>query len=220
MLRAAPLEGNPDSNSQRKAFLSEIEFRGSASGASRCLLSREQEFRVLLRYSLQPQCADRPLRPWGLELLESQCRACRIMWSSFCRSHRRNPLDEREVARRQTLPRRQHRRRAQHRHPPRLDDAFPTLGRRARTDLRSAGLRAALDRHRAVTCGCRSASSTSTTSWPISTRRLPRCEAPQITLRRTCRRFDVKGRTSLAQRPFSAASFHSRLSRISGLSIS
>ncbi len=42
----------------------------------------------------------------------------------------------------------------------------------------------------------------------------------QMTLRTTWRRFEVKGRTSLGQRPFSTASAHSLLSSTSGLSIS
>ena len=41
-----------------------------------------------------------------------------------------------------------------------------------------------------------------------------------MTLRTMCRRFDVKGRTSLGQRPFSPASAHSLLSSTAGLSIS
>ena len=52
----------------------------------------------------------------------------------------------------------------------------------------------------------------------------PRCPSAlihaQMILRTTWRRFEVKDRTSLGQRPCSAASIHSLLSSTSGLSIS
>src|ERR1700760_1838832 len=51
----------------------------------------------------------------------------------------------------------------------------------------------------------------------------PRCSSvlihTQMILRTTWRRFEVKGRTSLGQRPCSTASAHSLLSSTSGLSI-